>query len=113
MGVDYSPILYIGKKFENQDEAREFYERFFKLSEEDENYIEEESFSEFCSGLDNDLSGEVLNYYNGYGFVFGINIGSSVRNPDLFNSKVQDATTKWEELFGKEPFNIIHTVKVS
>ena len=112
MGVDYYPVLYVGKEFGSQYEARDFYERFFELSEEDAKYIEEENFQEFCSGLDNGLSGEVLNCYNDYGFVLGIDIGSSVRNPDLFSSKVQEAISKWKELFGNEPFDIVHTVCV-
>jgi len=112
MGVDYSPVLYVGKEFEDQNEAKEFYSKFYNYTEEDEEYIEQENFQEWCSGLDNGLSGEILNCFNGYGFVFGIDIGSSVRQPDLFNSKVQDAISEWEELFGNEPFSIVHTVSV-
>lgn|SRR5574343_1002207 len=113
MGVSYRPVLYVGKEFEDQNEAKDFYSKFYDYTEEDIEYIEEESFSEFCYSLENGLSGEILNCYNGYGFVFGIDIGSSVRQPDLFNSKVQDAIAKWEELFGNEPFSIVHTVRVS
>lgn len=112
MGVNYSPVLYVGKQFENEYEAKEFYSKFYDYTEEDLEYIEEENFQEWCSGLYNGLSGEILNHYNGYGFVFGIDIGSSVRQPDLFNIEVQDAITKWKGLFGNEPFSIVHTVSV-
>lgn len=112
MGVDCSAVLYVGKQFEDQREAKDFYERFFTLSEEDEQYIEEESFSEFCYGLDNGLSGTTLNCYSGYGFVLGIDIGSYVRKPESFAEEVQKAISKWKELFGEEKYDIIHTVRV-
>lgn len=112
MGVDYSPILYIGKQFEDQKEARDFYERFFELSDEDKAYIEQESFSEFCYSLDNGLTGDVLNCYNGYGFVLGINLGRYVGEPNKFAEATQNAISKWKEIFGKEKYKVIHTVRV-
>lgn len=112
MGVDYSPVLYIGKQFEDQREAREFYERFFELSEEDREYIEQESFSEFCYGLDNGLTGKVLNCYNGYGFVLGIDLGRYVRKPEEFAEATKKAVDKWKELFGEEKCEVVYTVCV-
>lgn len=112
MGVDYSAVLYVGKQFEDQHEAREFYERFFALSEEDAQFIDDEDFSEFCYSLENGLSGKILDCYSGYGFIFGINIGSFVRKPESFAEEVQDAIAKWKELFGEEKYDIIHTVRV-
>jgi len=112
MGVDYSPVLYVGKEFGDSSEAQDFYEQFFALSESDYEYIEDNGFSEFCCNLKNGLSGETLNCYSGYGFVLGIDIGSSVRNHECFAESVGDAIIKWEELFKDEPFYIVHAVRV-
>ncbi len=112
MGVSYRPLLYVGKEFEHQEDAKDFYERFFTVSEDDENYIIEEGFGEFCYELDNGLSGDILDRYHGYGFVFGINIEQFVRQPENFAEEVQKAIAKWKELFGEEKYEIIHTVRV-
>lgn len=112
MGVDYSAVLYVGKEFENQSEAKDFYERFFTLSEGEQQFIEDESFSEFCYGLDSGLSGETLNRYNGYGFIFGIDIGSSIRKPEQFAESVSNAIAKWKELILDVEPEIIHTVRI-
>lgn len=112
MGVDYRAILYVGKEFEDQHDAQDFYERFVNLSEEDQEYIEDESFQEYCYNLENGLSGDVLDCYSGYGFVFGVDLGSSIRNPETFAQEVQKAIAKWKEIFGEEKYEIIHTVRV-
>ncbi len=106
MGVDYSAVLYVGKEFEDQSEAKDFYERFFTLSEEDE------SFSEFVYGLNNGLSGEILNCYDGYGFIFGIDIGPSIRKPEKFAEDVSNAIAKWKELIPNVEPEIIHSVRI-
>lgn len=112
MGVDYSPVLFVGKQFEDQREAQEFYEKFFELSDEDKEYIEQENFQEFCYGLDNGLSGVTLNCYNGWGFVFGINLGKHVREPNKFAEATQNAVNKWKDLFGEEEYEIVYTVRI-
>lgn len=111
MGVDYRALLYVGRQFDDEKEAKEWYEKFVKLSEEDEQYIKEESFSEYLSG-ESEIKGEVLNAYNGYGFVLGFDIGGTVRNPEKFDSEVELAITMWKKTFGEEPYKIIPTVKV-
>ena len=112
MGVDYSAVLYVGKEFEDQSEAKDFYERFFTLSEEDRQFIEDEGFSEFVYGLGNGFSGETLNCYNDYGFIFGIDIGSSVRKPEQFAESVSNAIAKWKELIPDVEPEIIHSVRI-
>ena len=112
MGVDCSFVFYVGKQFDDSQEAREFYERFFELSNEDENYIEEDGFAEFCYGLENDLDGVTLNCYSGWGFVLGIDIGAGIHDPERFSELVSDAITKWKSIFKDEAFEIIHTVRV-
>lgn len=110
MGVDYSPVLYVGKEFAGADEAKDFYEKFFLITSEDENVIAECGLEELLQ--DRGLDGTILNCYNNNGFVLGINIGSSVRNPERFAEDIGDAIITWEELFGNEPFSIIHTVRI-
>lgn len=111
MGVDYKALLYVGKKFEDEHKAKDWYERFVDISEEDQEYIAQENFSEYLAG-ESEIEGEVLNAYNGYGFVLGFDIGSTVRNPEMFASEVKLAISKWKNMFREEPYEIVHTVKV-
>lgn len=110
MSVDHSPMLYVGQEFESQYEAQSFYEQYFDLSEEDKEYIEENGFSEYMYSQE-ELSGSILNYYTGYGFVLGIDL--SYPKPDTFKQDYEDAVTTWKKYFKDEPFDIIHTVCVS
>lgn len=111
MGMDYRALLYVGRKFEDQQEAQEWYERFIDISEEDQEYIDEENFSEYLNSK-REIEGEILNAYSGYGFVLGFDIGSTVRDPEMFASEVALACIKWNDMFNEEPYEIIHTVKV-
>lgn len=113
MSVNYSAVLYVGKQFEDAFDAQDFYERFFDIDEENEEYIDNNGFAEFfCFELENGLSGETMNCYSGQGFVFGIDIGSYVFKPESFAEEVCKAISKWKELFGEEKYEIIHAVRV-
>lgn len=72
MGVDYSAVLYVGREFEDQNEAKDFYEKFIELTDEDADYIYEVGFVEFCDSLDNGLTGVGLDCYGGLWFCFWV-----------------------------------------
>lgn len=111
MGVDYRALLYVGKEFADQHEAKDWYEKFVDISKEDQDYINQESFSEYLYG-ESEIGGEILNAYSGYGFVLGIDLSGLVRKPELFACEVAKAIETWKKTFGEEPYSIIHTVKV-
>ena len=77
MGICYSPVLYLGKSFEDDYEARAFYEQYYKLSEDDKEVIDEDGFGEYMYGHE-ELSGTMLNYYQGYGFLLGIDLSLGI-----------------------------------
>lgn len=110
MGIDYSPVLYLGKQFESQYEAKEFYEQHFKLSDKEIEFIEEDGFSEFMYSH-KELSGTPLNCYSGYGFVLGIDL--SYPDPLTFADNYVKAINMWKKSFGDEPYDLIHEVCVS
>lgn len=110
MGVNYSPVLYVGKQFEDEEDARNFYEEFFLITSEDEDIIAECGLEELIQGKM--LDSITLNYYYTSGFIIGVNIGRFVRQPENFAEEVQKAISKWKKLFGEEKYEIIHTVCV-
>lgn len=112
MGVDYRAILYVGREFEGQHEAKDWYEKFVELSEEDQKIIEEEGFIEYLS-THKDISGEIINYYHpSLLMVVGIDLSGFVRKPELFTCEITKAIEVWKKTFGEEPYSIVHTVKV-
>ena len=44
MGIRYTPILYLGRTFESEEGALAFYQKYFKLSEDQLEDIELEGF---------------------------------------------------------------------
>lgn len=113
MGVSYSPILYLGRAFESEEDALEFYQRHFKLSEQDLKDIEADGFGEWV-GSHRFLSFERTSYYTDEcDYILGFNLKSSVRTPEIFSAAVNFKITEWKEMFGDEPYNIIHDVCVS
>lgn len=111
MSVEHKSLLYVGKEFESQEEAKDFYFRFFDPSKEDLEYIEDNSFAEFIYGQ-SDVDGTILDHFNSYGYVLGIDISSAVRSPDMFVDTFSKAVSEWKRLFKNEPHDIVHTVCV-
>lgn len=109
MGVDYRAMLYVGQEFETGREAENFLEKFVTLSEEDQKVIDEEGIEEFLY-CHEELEGDTIDCYSGYGFVLGIEL--SCRNPETFAERYNEAIATWKKYFGDETFNLIHTVKV-
>ena len=113
MGIRYSPILYLGRTFESEEDALEFYQRHFKLSEQDLGDIKVDGFGEWMYGHPK-LSFERTSYYTqDCGYILGFNLAPYVKYPDTFTSAVQDKVEDWRVMFGDEPYSIIHDICVS
>lgn len=113
MGIRYAPILYLGRAFESEEDASEFYQKYFKLSEDQLKDIELEGFGEWVYGHPT-LSFIRTNYYtDNCDYILGFNLKSSVRTPEIFSTAVNFKMLEWKEMFGEEPCNIIHDVCVS
>jgi len=112
MGIDYTPLLYVGKEFEDSREAEEFLRDNIGFIDEEEREIDEDGLSEFLYN-DNrfNLDGDILNYYTDFGgFVLGVEL--KPRPVDTFAKRVEEAFATWNNLFPKHPADVIHTVKV-
>lgn len=114
MSTNYSVILAVGKQFENDEEVIEFIQSFGTqaFSEEDFEQIDEGGLDDFFYGNDyfSGIDCQTINYYNGYGRVFGYNL--SIRPPEASAENVKEAQAKFKEHFGIEG-DIISTVQVS
>jgi len=113
MGISYNPILYLGRSFGSEEDALDFYQKYFKLSEEDLRDIESDGFEEWVYGHPS-LSFTRTSYYtNDCEYILGFNLKSSVRTPDIFSAAVNFKILEWKEMFGDERYSIIHDVSVS
>ena len=114
MGVSYDPILYLGRAFESKEDALEFYQRHFKLSEQDLKDIKADGFGEWVSWWQPSLSFIRTSYYtDNCDYILGFNLAPYVKYPDTFTSAVQDKVEDWRMMFWDEPYNIIHDVRIS
>lgn len=112
MGVDYTALLYLGKKFDSKEEAKEFYLEHIPVTDEEEKEIEECGFNEFLYDHPS-LSGTLTNYYmNDSPFILGFDLGQYVRHAHLLPNIINDKAEQWKTMFGDEKYDIIHTVKV-
>ena len=112
MGVDYTALLYLGKKFESVRDAEEFYLEHIPVTDEEEKEIEDCGFDEFLSDHPT-LSGTLTNYYTDDSpFILGFDLGQYVRQDHLLQNIINDKAEQWKTMFGDEKYDIIHTVKV-
>lgn len=109
MGVDYRAMLYVGQEFEDEHHAKKFFTDNVELSEEDEEFIDGDGLQEYLYSHD-DLDGDTIDCYSGYGFLLGVEI--SCHNPETFLDDYNKAVETWKEYFGDAPFYLINTVKV-
>ena len=113
MGISYNPILYLGRSFDSEEAALEFYQKYFNLSEDELEYIELEGFGEWMYGHPT-LSFTRTSYYTSEcDYILGFNLAPYVKYPDTFTSAVQDKVEDWRVMFGDEPYNIIHAICIS
>ena len=113
MGIRYSPILYLGRTFESEEDALEFYQKHFDLSEDELECIALDGFGEWVCWHPS-LSFTQTNYYtNDCDYILGFNLAPYIKYPDTFTTAVHDKANDWRVMFGDEPYNIIHGVCVS
>jgi hypothetical protein len=111
MGVDYDPVLMVGKEFDSPEEAAEFL-REHGIDLPDENSAEmEDGLGEYLYG--NDLHGLEWQRYNAYSSWDGGWLGwsPSVEEIDKFSNQVNEFRQRWKDLFGEES-SLIHAVKI-
>ena len=51
MGISYNPILCLGRVFESEEDALDFYQKYFKLSEDQLKDIEADGFGGGCMDI--------------------------------------------------------------
>ena len=113
MGISYNPILYLGRAFESEEDALEFYQKYFELSEQDLKDIKADGFGEWV-GSHPSLSFERTSYYiSACDYILGFDLSPAVHTPEMFPTAVYNKILKWKEMFGDEPYNIIHDVRIS
>ena len=113
MGIRYNPILYLGRAFESEEGALEFYQRHFDLSEQDLEDIEYVGFGEWVYDHPS-LSFTRTSYYtDDCDYILGFDLSSAIHTPEMFPTAVYNKILEWKEMFGDEPYNIIHDVCVS
>lgn len=114
MGVSYNPILYLGRAFDSEEDALAFYQRHSELSEDDLKTIEADGFGEWLAWTPTSLSFTQTSYFtDDCDYILGFNLASYVKYPDTFTSAVQDKVEDWKVMFGDEPYNIIHDIRIS
>lgn len=113
MGVNYSPLLYLGKEFDSVEDAEEFYELHFPVSYvEEKNMDDFDGFEEFLSSHPT-LSGTRTNYYtDNTPFILGFDLKQWVRYAHLLPNIINDRAEQWKKMFGDEKYDIILTMKV-
>ena len=113
MGVNYTALLYLGKKFDSKEEAEEFYELHFPVS-----YVEEKNMPDFDGFVEflydhPSLSGTRTNYYTDDSpFILGFDLRHYVQHDHLLPNIINDKAEQWKTMFGDEKYDIIFTVKV-
>lgn len=109
MGVRYTPILAIGREFENSEEAEAFLRNNSKV-------LEGVSYSQIYDGgidewLPKGMQGGSLNLYTDGGYYLGFHI--SCRDIESFQQSFDDGVSMWDALFQDHTSDVIHTVRVS
>lgn len=113
MGINYNPILYLGRVFESEEDALAFYQKYFKLSEDQLEDIALEGFGEWVYDHPT-LSFTRTSYYtDNCDYILGFDLKSSIHTPEMFPAAVYHRMLEWKDKFGDEPYNIIHDVCVS
>lgn len=109
MGVSYTAILAIGKEFNDWDEAKNFLSKYYEFTEDDEDQIEEDGFSEWLYNHDT-FDGEMLDCYSGDYMYVGYRIRCS--DPIIFEESFNSSMNLWKAAFPYVEPDVIHTVRV-
>lgn len=124
MGLNQNTIAFVGKTFENDEEAFSFLKQvgFFRDKNEEELEVMASAIEEGETSVGEVLtmkypgspSAEYLNYYTGEGFFIGYTVSchNLVEDNKRFLKEVEDAKEKWLKLFN-EPGEYNLTVQVS
>lgn len=113
MGIRYTPILYLGRVFESEEDALDFYQKYFKLSEDQLKDIEADGFGEWVYGHPTISFTRTSYYTDDCDYILGFDLSFAIHTPEMFPTAVYNKILEWKEMFGDEPYNIIHDVCIS
>lgn len=108
MGVDYRAVLGIGIRLGDVNDVIDFLLLNNLLSEEEREYVEENSITEYSHESGIEVIG--LDVYRGDDFFVGYEL--NIRDPDVFADRVNAAISDWKRYFPDVEPLMIHTVKV-
>jgi hypothetical protein len=111
MSVRATPLIFVGKKFDNQLEAIDYLYEHKTINKEEKNYFLEQITSkkmslEECFDSNDKFAeyptAEVLDYMNNRGFFMGYIIGFNqlVKDPNNFLLDIETAKETWFAIFG-------------
>jgi hypothetical protein len=98
MGVSYRPLLAVGKWFEDESEAKEYYEDKVEKIPENEDY--EETLGDYLYDKKGDLQGTWLDHYSPYGYVLGYKV--SLQPYESLAERIQGLQKKFKDVFGED-----------
>lgn len=109
MGIDYNPMLYVGKQFDDETEAIAFLDSHHFLNDEDKEQVEYSGLSDFLA-KDKLLQGDFIDAMSGYGYVLGYDLSKCVFEPETYLAVYKESVREWYELFDDVKPDIIHEV---
>ena len=109
MGVDYAAVIAVGKTFDDKGELLDFVRQHYHISEEEEDEIEEDGYTEWLYSHPI-LDGEMLDCYRGDYCYLGYSISCS--SPEAFKQSFEDGMEQWKSVFPNVEPDVIRTVKV-
>ena len=110
MGVDYKPVLGIGKEFGESYEVVDFLAKHRLIYDKDTEAIEADGIEEFMNNHRSGLSVEGLNAYTGYGYFVGFPF--YVQDVSGIQEKLDKTLESWYKVFPDEDCEVVHTVMV-
>ena len=101
MGIDYRPIVGVGKYFEDEAEAGAWYLQKYSLDEIQAEELEKHGLTDYLYDEDGSLEGTYQNGYTADGYYLYIPIESGSVSAAI--TGLQVAAKIWYEKFGEEP----------
>ena len=100
MGIDYRPIVGVGKYFETEAEAGEWYVQKCEVSQKVMENLERYGLSDFLDSENSLFIGSWVNSYSAEGYYIYIPIESGSAAAAI--SGIQVAARAWHEKFGED-----------
>lgn len=111
MGIDYKPLFYLGKVFEDAKSAEDFIKDSRVLNDKELDKLYKYGITEFLEEYPH-LEGETIDCWKGQGVVLGYDLEPYLNEPQSYLYAYNEAMKAWKELFHDFEPEIIHEVKV-